>query len=153
MHIVEDTRNKPGKHARKHVAWAAHGDTVTRCALPVGDYAIFPEIAVDTKANMEEIATNIGGATEEHARFRRELQRAQEHGCRLYVLVENDDGIRTLDDVATWVNPRLVDSPKAITGDRLQKAMQTMAQRYGVRWVFCAPEQAAGLVHLLLEKG
>ena len=67
--------------------------------------------------------------------------------------MENDEGIRSVDEVATWVNPRLIDSPKAITGDRLVKAMQTMQERYGVTFLFCHPERAAAMIHYLLERG
>ena len=153
MWLLEDTRQQAGKHETKHKAWADHGDNLVRCALPVGDYALPPRVAIDTKASMQEIAQNIGGSSEEHGRFRRELQRAQDIGCHLYILVENDEGIRSVDEVATWVNPRLIDSPKAITGDRLAKAMQTMQERYGVTFLFCHPERAAAMIHYLLERG
>ena len=153
MNIIEDTKNKAGKHELKHKAWADHGDKWIRCALPFGDYASVPAVAVDTKASMQEIAQNIGGSTAEHNRFRRELQRAQEMGCHLYVLIENEEGISDLEDVAVWVNPRLIDSPKAITGLRLARAMQTMQDRYGVTFLFCHPERAAAVIHYLLERG
>jgi len=153
MFIVEDTRQQAQKHEIKHRAFQAHGDTLTRCALPCGDYALFPAVAVDTKASMQEIAQNIGGTKEEHARFRRECIKARDNGCHLYVLVENDEGIRTLEDVAEWTNPRLIDSPRAITGKQLAKSMQTMHKKYGVTFVFCDPAQAAGMIYLLLERG
>ena len=153
MRIVEDTRQQAGRHELKHRAFAAHGDVLTRCALPVGDYALFPRVSVDTKASMAEIAQNIGGTEKEHARFRRELIRAKENGCHLYILVENEEQIRTIDDVTRWVNPRLIDNPRAITGDRLAKAMRTMQSKYGCTFVFCSPEQAAGLIYAILERG
>ena len=153
MYLVEDTRQQKGKHEQKHTAFAAHGDTITRCALPVGDYALFPTVAVDTKASMQEIAQNIGGTKEEHERFRRELIKARENGCHLYVLIENDEGITNIDDVRHWVNPRLIDSSAAITGDRLAKAMATMQNKYGVTFCFCPPEQAARYIYYLLERG
>ena len=153
MWLIEDTRQQAGKHEAKHAAWEAHGDRIIRCALPLGDYMAVPPVSVDTKASMQEIAQNIGGSSEEHNRFRRELQRAQEAGCHLYILVENDEGITDLAGVATWVNPRLIDSPKAITGLRLARAMQTMQERYGVTFLFCHPERAAAMIHYLLERG
>ncbi len=153
MNIIEDSRQQAGKHELKHKAWQNHGDKLIRCALPFGDYAAVPPVAVDTKASMQEIAQNIGGSSEEHNRFRRELQRAQEMGCHLYILVENEEGIRDLADVAVWVNPRLIDSPKAITGLRLARAMETMQERYGVTFLFCHPERAAAMIHYLLERG
>lgn len=153
MFIIEDSRQQAGKHSIKHAAWDAHGISTVRCALPVGDYALFPAVSVDTKANMAEIAQNIGGSEAEHRRFRNELILAKENGCHLYVLVENDEGIRDIGGVAAWVNPRLIDSPKAITGERLAKAMLTMQERYGVTFLFCAPEKAAATICYLLERG
>lgn len=152
MVIQEDTRQQAQKHEIKHSKWQEHGVALTRCALPYGDYAKPPHVSVDTKASMLEIAQNIGGTSAEHARFRNELIRAKECGAHLYVLVENDEDIRTLQDVANWTNPRLIDSPKAITGARLARAMQTMQERYGVTFLFCAPEQAAGIIYYLLER-
>ena len=153
MVIIEDTRQQAGKHETKHAAWAEHGDKIVRCALPCGDYTAVPPVAVDTKASMQEIAQNIGGSSQEHGRFRRELQKAQEMGCHLYVLIENEEGIADLAGVSAWINPRLIDSPKAITGERLAKAMETMQERYGVTFLFCAPERAAAMIHYLLERG
>ena len=153
LHIIEDTRQQAGKHELKHEKWAAHGDTIHRCALPCGDYALFPVVSVDTKNSMQEIAQNIGGTAKEHARFRRELVKAKDNGCHLYILIENEDGIRSVDDVARWWNPRIAESPRAITGERLCKAMHTMQERYGCTFVFCTPEQAAGMIYLILERG
>lgn len=151
MTIIEDSRQKIGSHELKRSAWEAHGDQIVRCALPCGDYALPPKVAVDTKANMAEIAGNIGGSREEHERFKRELIRARDMGTRLIILVENDEGVRSIDDVARWANPRLALSPKAITGDRLAKAMRTMEQRYGCRFFFCRPQEAAAAVSCLLN--
>jgi len=93
------------------------------------------------------------GSEEEHARFRRELKLARACGCVLYVLIENEDGVEKLEDVRTWINPRLNVSPRAITGERLEKAMRTMADRYGVRWAFCRPDEAAGVIKDILTRG
>ena len=151
MIIVEDTRQRAGQHETKHAAWQARGDTLVRYALPCGDYALPPSVAVDTKRNMQEIAGNIGGA--EHERFKRELIRARDMGTKLYILVENEDGIAAIDDVERWINPRLALSPKAITGIRLAKAMRTLEERYGCTFLFCRPEDAAKIIYCLLERG
>ena len=151
MVILEDTRQKAEKHTIKHAKWAAHGDKLTRCALPCGHYALPSPVYIDTKANMQEIAQNIGGTQKEHARFRRELILARDIGTKLYVLVENEEGICDLRGVANWTNPRLIDSPRAITGQRLARAMETMQERYGVTFLFCHPEQAAGVIWSILE--
>lgn len=151
MVIVEDSRQQAGQHEIKHAAWQAHGDQLFRCALPCGDYALPPAVAVDTKRSMQEIAGNIGGA--EHERFKRELIRARDMGTKLYILVENEDGITNLADVRSWINPRIVLSPRCITGERLAKAMRTLEERYGCTFMFCRPEEAAGVIYELLRRG
>lgn len=153
MNLIEDTRNQIGKHEIKHVAFDAAGDKLLRCKLPVGDYALFPRVAVDTKADMAEIAQNIGGTASEHARFREELKLAREYGCQLFILVENEDGIEDLEQVAYWTNPRLAYSDRAINGPQLAKAMKTMQERYGVVFLFCRPAEAAAVIKDLLRGG
>ena len=96
---------------------------------------------------MEEIAANIGS---DHKRFKNECIAARDAGCQLVILVENTDGITSVDEVHRWINPDLVYRPKAITGDRLQKAMITMSERYGVQFEFCKPEEAAQRILELL---
>lgn len=150
MTIIEDTRQKPGEHTIKNNGFTERQIRVIRCKLPFGDYANVPTVAVDTKRDMDEIAGNIGS---DHRRFANECKAAQEAGCHLYFLVENRYGIRTVNDVHLWVNPRLVYSPKAITGDRLERAMKTMTARYGCTFLFCTPEEAAGIIQTILDKG
>ena len=147
MRIIEDTRQKSGMHELKHKHFEEMGVELVRNMLPFGDYALPPSVSVDTKADMAEIASNIGS---DHKRFKRECIAAKEAGCQLIILVENDDGIRSVNDVHTWINPEIIYRPRAITGERLEKAMKTMTERYGVRFEFCEPEEAAGRIIELL---
>ena len=147
MTIIEDTRQKSGMHELKHQHFEEMGVELVRNMLPFGDYALPPTISIDTKADMAEIASNIGS---DHQRFKRECVAAKEAGCQLIILVENDDGISSVDDVHTWINPEVIYRPRAITGERLEKAMKTMNERYGVRFEFCRPEESAGKILELL---
>ena len=148
--IIEDSRQKKGMHELKHSHFEQMGVRIVRNMLPFGDYARAPEISVDTKANMEEIASNIGT---DHQRFKRECIAAKEAGCQLIILVENTQGITSVDEVHEWINPEAIFRPRAITGDRLEKAMKTMSERYGVRFEFCNPEEAAEKIIELLGVG
>ena len=150
MVIIEDTRQKSGMHELNHSHFNEMGVQVVRNMLPFGDYAMPPLISIDTKANMAEIANNIGS---DHKRFKHECVAAKEAGCQLIILVENTDGIESVEDVHTWINPDLVYRPRSITGDRLQKAMITMSERYGVRFEFCRPEESAKRIIELLGAG
>ena len=104
--------------------------------LPVGDYINLdnPKIAIDRKQGLPEVAVNVG---QDHARFKRELERAQEYGIHLIFLVEHGGSIKTLEDVQNWNNPRLKEHPLALTGPRLYKIMLTMQNKYGIEWLFC----------------
>ena len=148
MVIQEDTRQQAGKHDIKHNWFAAHGVELVRSKLPFGDYALVPSVAVDTKKDMEEIAANICG--KEHTRFINECKAAKAAGCTLVILVENTVGIRELSQVHTWINPRTIYSKNCVQGDRLQKAMETISERYGVRFEFCRPEESAERIIAIL---
>ena len=152
MILIEDTRQQKGKHELKHQAFQEMGVELISNMLPFGDYALPPTVSVDTKRNMSEIANNIGGKREEHERFKRECIKAREAGCQLIILTENKDGIKCLSDVHKWINPDLVYRPKAITGERLEKAMRTMSERYGVRFEFCDPSESAVRIMELLDE-
>lgn len=148
--IQEDTRQKAGKHEVKHSYFADNNVNVIRCKLPFGDYAPVPPVSIDTKENMDEIANNICGA--EHKRFINECKAARAAGCRLVILVENDLGITDISEVHTWINPRVVYSPNCVQGARLQKAMETITERYGVTFLFCHPDDAGRIITEILEE-
>lgn len=191
--IVEDKSQQAGKHEVKHRWFDSHDVELLQAPLPVGDYILYTnavedviqrktnrgvalkkmdfmgsyKITVDTKRDMQEIVSNICG--KQHGRFRDECRLAQDNGIKLYVLVENLDGIRSIEDVAFWKNPRLerykkiiemhekgkwksVPEPKAppASGKTLAKAMKTMEEKYGVKFIFCHPDQAGEHILKLL---
>lgn len=147
--IQEDTRQKAGKHNIKHSYFDENSVNVIRCKLPFGDYAPVPPVSIDTKENMDEIAANICGKS--HKRFINECKLARDAGCQLIILVENDVGILDISEVHRWTNPRVVYSPDCVQGPRLQKAMETISERYGVRFMFCRPEDAGQTIMEILE--
>ena len=151
MIIQEDTRQQAGKHELKHQWFEANGVELVRCKLPFGDYAPVPPVAVDTKKGLDEIAANICG--KEHTRFINECKAAKAAGCQLIILVENDVDISDLSQVHTWVNPRAIYSTKCVQGPRLQKAMETIQDRYGTKFLFCRPEETGEIIKGIIEHG
>ena len=143
MHLIEDTRQQKGKHEIKHTYWQRLGVNLVRSALPFGDYAIVPDVVVDTKADIYEIANNL---IQEHDRFRAECIAAHNAGCLLVVLVENTDGVVDLDTLARWTESAdhysMRRGKRRITGKRLASIMATMTERYGVVFDFCSPNDA-----------
>ena len=155
MKIIEDTRQQSGKHDTKHEHWLEAGVELIRSKLAFGDYALPPVVAVDTKASILELAMDID---QQHERFRRELIAAQEAGCLLVILTENEDGVTDLATLSTWQNPRRFINERRgirppITGARLAKACATMEKKYGVRFDFCSPQEAGARVLEILEEG
>ena len=151
MTIIEDTRQKIGEHKIKHQCFEDAGVDIIRCKLPFGDYANVPSISIDTKKGMDEIAGNICGKS--HRRFINECKAAKAAGCKLYFLIENDLGICDITQVHEWINPRVVYSEKCVQGERLQKAMETIQERYGVTFLFCHPDQTANIIMEILKHG
>lgn len=149
MIIQEDTRQKADKHNLKHKWFESSGVKVVRSKLPFGDYAPVPPVSIDTKENMDEIAGNICGS--EHKRFINECKAARDAGCQLFILVENTVGISDVTQVHKWVNPRVIYSPRCVQGPRLQKAMETISERYGTIFLFCTPEQSGEIITGILS--
>ena len=149
MVIQEDTRQKTDKHNLKHKWFESSGVKVVRSKLPFGDYAPVPPVSIDTKENMDEIAGNICG--KEHRRFINECKAARDAGCQLFILVENTVGIADVTQVHKWVNPRAIYSPRCVQGPRLQKAMETISERYGTIFLFCTPEQSGEIITGILS--
>ena len=186
MTIIEDVNNKPGKHQLKNKFWTENGIEVIRQRLPVGDYVLMNDkikdvfarkekrgipvkmmdllgtydVAVDSKKDIQELCGDVCGKS--HERFRDECILAQNNGIKLIVLVENEDGIRELEELHRWVNPRLFIKrggkqlyPKATMGVTLMKACMTMRHKYGCDFWFIDPYVAGAAVvtALSLEGG
>lgn len=195
MVIIEDRgqkkNSKVDKHRLKHQYFESHGIYWERYPLPCGDYILGTDavmdvisrkqkrgmdpkkmdftgtykVTVDTKRDMQEIIGDICG--KDHPRFRDECIFAQNNGIKLYFLIENEDGVRTIDDLSSWNNPRakiqkwittpsgerrkVLKYPKATKGGSLAKSMKTMQEEYGVEFLFCHPEEAGAKVLELLN--
>ena len=145
MTIIEDTRNKRGKHDAKHAYFAEAGVDVFRSKLPVGDYSVAGStVSVDTKADLFELHGNLTG---QHERFRAECQLAQRLGITLVVLVENTHGVRSLAGLRGRVFERQARGRCVrIKGDTTFKICQTMEERYGVEFRFCKPQEAGEIL-------
>lgn len=159
MLLLEDTRNQKNKHDKKHKYFEENGIEYQRCRLYVGDYTLAnnQSVCVDSKASMNEIVNNL---IQDHERIRAEADRAAEAGIKLYILIE-EPGIKTLNDVRNWKNPRYlrwlkvkqahdrgkmlnvkIPSKPPVNNITLMKIMSSFASKHKVEWVFCKPEEA-----------
>lgn len=146
--LIEDTRQKASKHKAKHEYFSESSVPLIRCALPFGDYAAAPEIAVDTKQNIEEMALNLCGSFANKTRLRNECVAAKDAGCKLIFLIEDS---RYSDIPDLYGHPISIHNGMTISGDQLATAMHVMSQRYGCGFMFCRPEDAGRIIMELLD--
>lgn len=146
--LIEDTRQKEHKHETKHRYWSSHGINVVRSALPFGDYMAVPKVAIDTKADIKEIAGNMCGNAREKKRFAEECKEARDCGCKLIFLIEDSKykRIENLYDTTIYLHNGMV-----IPGEQLATAMFTMQGRYNCEFRFCDPKDAGQKIMELLE--
>lgn len=136
MTIQIDSREKARAIKKILLCFDSHGVDYFVSKLPTADYMSLdnPRLLIDRKQNLLEICGNV---CQQHERFTAELSRAKQRGQKIVILCEHGHGIETLDDVMHWINPRLKQSPMAVSGERLYKIMSTMQRTYGVEWQFC----------------
>lgn len=154
MTIIQDTREQAKKHNHVLDGFQQLGINVVRSKLFVGDYTRIDNmtVCVDTKKDLQEVYGNL---IQDHRRFTDECKAAFSAGIKLIVLCE-ESGIKSVQDVANWKNPRVLrwerlrDAHKRgkqmnkqlspyppVSSERLCKAMQTIAERYHIEWRFC----------------
>lgn len=92
---------------------------------------------IDLKADLVEVAGNIAGKKAQHERFKREIARARELGCKRFVVLIREP-LPNLEAVQNWVSPRLKNGKKLVNRPSLAlyHTMKTMAERYGIDWQF-----------------
>lgn len=172
MDIWIDTREKERAITKIVQSFDMAGVKHFSSGLYVGDYMSLDNarLVIDRKQNLAEICSNVStvpkkdkngrikrrkdGRTDcELFRFTDELQRAKDHGIKLIVLIEHGGSIHTLQDVAKWVNPRLKESPLAMSGERLYKSLIQLSKTYGVEFEFCSKAQTGKRIIELLTEG
>ena len=117
--------------------------------LPVGDYISLDNarLSIDRKQNLLELCSNV---TQQQKRFIAELERAERSGIRLIILVEHGGGIERLEDVLYWRNPRLTESPLAVSGERLYRKLEAIGRAHNVQFEFCTKAQTGRRIIELL---
>lgn len=151
---------------------AQHVDHLTS-KLPFGDYMSYdnPRLIIDRKQNLSELCNNLydeperdelgyikryedGTPKTAKRRFFRELEGAQKYGIKMIILCEHGRTVKNMADVAKWVNPRLKESPMAMSGERLAKMLTVISNKYNVDFVFCEKHQTGKkIIELLAGEG
>ena len=128
---IVDSREKGHKSILKY--FDEHNIDYITSKLEYGDYMIYKDnsVVIDRKNNLLELAHNLCG-TLEHDRIRREISRAKEDNCKDFIFLISESKIKSLDDIKKWSSPHT-----RVRGSTLLKIMQTMKEKYGVRFIFC----------------
>lgn len=127
-----------------------------RTGLPSADYMALRyneekgfcldySVLIDTKKDIEEIAANLCNA-QSHNRVKKEIFKGQELGAKEFVFLINGGKIKTIQDLQNWTSKRT-----KVTGKVLCKIMQTMKEKYGVRFIFCEKKKMGERIIELLN--
>ena len=149
--IIVDTREKERAIIKILSDFSKAGIEYRREKLDVGDYmnTDSPWLVVDRKQNLLEVAHNVG---QDLPRFLREIQRAEAQHIKIVFLVEHGYNVTSLKDVQSWVNPRLKDSPLALSGERLYKKMLALQNGHNIEWRFCSKGNTGRRILKILEE-
>ena len=147
MIIYADTRQKNGKHTKKHEQIEKFGYTLEHKALSIGDYMLEGKdnISIDTKQNLDEIASNV---FDESGRFMREVRKAYQNKVKLIVLIEQGGNIKSIEDVPQWNSKH-----SKITGRGLSNRLFRIHVAYGTEFLFCDKRVTGKRIVELLEGG
>lgn len=146
MVIQIDSREQKYDHVTRYfdsqdIKWV-------RSKCVIGDYINLenPMVVIDRKKDLQEVAGNV---CQQHERFVRELELANELGYKIIVLIE-ETNITKLTDVCGWFNWRKKKNPKAVNGKTLYKIMLTMSEKYNVEWQFTTKQNCGKRIVELL---
>lgn len=129
--IICDTREKGNKKILEYFTKVNQDYIISK--LDAGDYMIYKDYTtiIDKKDGLLELTGNLCH-TSEHNRIKREIARARELGCVNFIFLIQDNKIKTIEDIKNWSSPHT-----KIKGVTLLKIMNTMKERYGVRFIIC----------------
>ena len=157
LYLLSDSRQQEGKHKNIEDYCRRNGITMIRKCLPCGDYMLSEDgetpsgnVIVDTKQDCMELCKDI--MSNDHRRFRRQCERAQELGLKLIILVEETVPYGRVDmwEVPRWKNSnewhRYGDPMTRVNPATFQKALKTMTTKYGVQFRFCTRRQSPARV-------
>ena len=141
--IIVDSREKAKAIKGILKTFEAEGIDYEVSKLLFGDYIEYsrPQLAIDRKQNIAELAKN---CTVESERFKRELERAQRANSRLVILVEQnrykdrDEWIHVEDiaDLMLWSSPHTT-----IRGEKVFRVLSAWVNKYDIEVRFCDKRQ------------
>lgn len=154
MEILIDTREQPSKRAERRYesfgvpyerATLSYGDYCYNAVLPSGEplydrnRTLTPLCVVERKMNLDELAQCL---TRSRERFKREFERAQEQGARIFLVVEN----------ASWENLLNGKYRTRMTPAAFEGSLMAWIVRYDLGLIFCKEETSGRLIKDLLYR-
>lgn len=127
--IIVDTREKGHKKILEYFDKVGQDYIVSK--LDAGDYMLYKDYTtiIDKKDGLLELSGNLCN-TKEHERVKREIAKARELGCENFIFLIQDSKIKSLEDINNWTSKYT-----KVKGSTLLKIMNTMKQKYGVRFI------------------
>lgn len=143
--IICDTREKGNKKILEYFDKVGQDYIISK--LDAGDYMIYKNYhtIIDKKDGLLELSSNLCHTTE-HERIKREISRAKELGCENFIFLIQDSKIKTLEDIKSWNSPHT-----KVKGETLLKIMNTMRQKYNVRFIICPKAKMGETIIKLLS--
>lgn len=151
-YLQVDTREKPKAIQSILRYMDQQGVEHISTKLLIGDYMDWnrPQICVDRKQNIAELAKN---CTSDHERFRRELQRAQKANTTLVVLVEQNRykdrdqwiHVGSIEDLMLWSSPHTT-----ITGEKVYRVLRSWMAKYPLRVEFCDKRETGRRIYEII---
>lgn len=143
--LICDSREKGNKKILEYFDKIGQDYIISK--LDSGDYAFYKRFnaLVDRKNNLLELSGNLC-KTSEHERLKREIQRAKDLGYKEFIFLIAENNIKTINDIKNWSSPHT-----KVKGTTLLKIMQTMKNKYGVRFIFCPKKEMGKRIIELLK--
>ena len=153
--ILTDTRQQKDSHITK--AFDAAGILHIRTGLPSADYmavrynpsgGFFLDYStlIDTKKDLEEIASNLCN-TQNHERIKREIFKARELGAKQFIFLINSGKIKSVEDLKNWSSKRT-----QVRGETLLKIFKTMTKKYDIKFILVPKKKMGEMIIKLLNQ-
>ena len=145
--IIVDTREKGHKSILNYFD-KNNIDYITS-KLDYGDYKIYKDnsVVIDRKDSLLELAGNLCH-TSSHERIKREIQRSKDDGCKDFIFLIAESKIKSVEDIKNWSSPHT-----KVNGSTLLKIMQTMKEKYNIKFIICPRKDMGKQIVNLLNGG
>ena len=142
--IICDTREKGNKKILEYFESVNQDYIISK--LDAGDYMLYKNYTtiIDKKDGLLELAGNLCHASE-HERIKREIAKACELGCKDFIFLIQDSKIKSTEDIKNWSSPHT-----KVRGETLLKIMNTMREKYGVRFIIVPKKNMGEMIIKLL---